>query len=323
MGTEFDIPGQGRAPSRALEIVTDHRADVHVIGWDRSASAWRVVRALDRHGIRAIVDVADERPDSRRMARLTRECSALVVFGGGSGSDADGLIAAAVSAGVPVASVGPGEDVIPGATWFDLRDIEDDNAAWRAFASQAVLRHPAVTPYAFFIGRLERDFTQARAAIRTAVEAEAGMTCVWADDGRHRTGSVSVREQTHELIRHAAVVIADLTLGKENTEHTNPSRAHEIGMALAYERPVVLCSQEPRRVPYYSISDLQMAFWADESELAALIRRRLRADRADLGRTVLNHALPNEGGGPHVAAPVFRYDPSARYVGPRTPQDVR
>ena len=82
-------------------------------------------------------------------------------------------------------------------------------------------------------------------------------------------------------------------------------------MALAYERPVLLCSQEPRRYPYFSVADMQMSFWADERELAPIVERWLRP-RPALRRRILNHDLP----GARIAAPAFRYDASRRFVGP-------
>jgi hypothetical protein len=166
--------------------------------------------------------------------------------------------------------------------------------------------------YAFFVGRLERDFAQARSAIRAAVEAEAGLTCLWADDGRFRTNLGSVRECTRELIRHATFVISDWTLGPESPHQENPSRAHEIGLAIAYEKPLMLCSQEPRRDPYYSIGDMQMTFWQDEEELVACVRAWIAAQPRLVRRHVLNTALP----GSRMATPGFRFDPSQRFVGP-------
>jgi hypothetical protein len=88
-------------------------------------------------------------------------------------------------------------------------------------------------------------------------------------------------------------------------------------MALAYGRRVLLYSQEPRRVPYYSISDLQMRFWNDEADLEEMLRGQLRNDRAALGRTVLNHVAVSDGGTPRIHPPVFCFDPSRRYIGPR------
>src|SRR5579872_254190 len=145
--------------------------------------------------------------------------------------------------------------------------------------------------YAFFIGRLEPDFRHAREAVRAAVEWELGIACVWSDDGHRRFDTGNVRQTTQWLIQHAAVVLADLTLGPENPEHENPSRAHEIGVALAYGRPLMLSSREPRRYPYFSIGDLQMFFWAHEYDLWCQASEWLRGRRGRLGRRVLNAEL--------------------------------
>lgn len=171
---------------------------------------------------------------------------------------------------------------------------------------------PAVPSYAFFVGRLERDFAQAREAVRAAVEQEAGVPFLWVDDGRFRTNVAGVRERTRELIRHATFVIADLTLGPESPHQENPSRAHEIGLAIAYEKPLMLCSQEPRRYPYYSIGDMQMTFWHDEEELASSVRRWIAAHPELPRRHVLNTSLQAS----RLPRRDFRFDPSARFIGP-------
>lgn len=301
-----------------VEILTAHRADIYVAGWDSSELSQKVVAALDRASVRAIGEPAHVPRDELRLARLMRTCDALLVLPD-TGSDVGGVARAnAEACGLPIAVVDHADADRPSrvdAGAMPIDDIERGSERWKTYLEAAIDRRPKTTPYAFFIGRLERDFRQARDAIRVAVEDELGMPCLWADDGLHRTGLASVREQTQLLIRQAAVVVADLTLGVENPLHTNPSRAHEIGLATAYERPLVLSSQEPRRVPYFSIGDLQMVFWENEAELLTLMRRRLRAERVHESRTVYNHLLPDQDTR-MVRRPRFAYEPSIRYVGP-------
>ncbi len=126
--------------------------------------------------------------------------------------------------------------------------------------------------------------------------------------------SPSVREATRLMIRHAAFVLADLTLGVENPRQENPSRAHEIGMAIAYGRRLMLSSQEPRRYPYFSIGDLQMMFWDTEDELERKTRDWVRAHAVALARRVFNHELPVAT----LAPPSFSYERRRRYIGPNT-----
>jgi hypothetical protein len=83
-------------------------------------------------------------------------------------------------------------------------------------------------------------------------------------------------------------------------------------MALAYGKPLLLCSQEPRRHPYFMIGDMQMSFWADEDELAAVVRRWVEANGPSVARRVFNHELPS----PVIAPPRFTYDPGQGFVGP-------
>ena len=123
-----------------------------------------------------------------------------------------------------------------------------------------------------------------------------------------------MRERTRLLIKHATFVIADLTLGIERPDRENPSRAHEIGMAVAYERPLLVCRQEPRRYPYFSIGDMQMSFWLTEDELEAAARDWIALNRSAVARRVFNYRLPASA----VARPVFTYDAAQSYVGPKT-----
>jgi hypothetical protein len=195
----------------------------------------------------------------------------------------------------------------------------DVHATADRFRSAVLRNETRVRPYAFLVGRLEKDFTQAREAVLAAVESEAGVPCLWSDDGRHLTNVASVRERTRLLIKHASFVIADLTLGAENPEHENPSRAHEIGIAIAYERHIMLCSKEPRRYPYFSVGDMQMTFWATEAELSSHVREWIRTHQV-LRRQVFNHRLGEiyPGYKAQIEQPVFHFDLTRRYVGPAT-----
>jgi hypothetical protein len=188
----------------------------------------------------------------------------------------------------------------------------------QAFTAEILKPNDRIRSYGFFVGRLERDFAQARDAIRVAVETEAGIPFLWADDGRHRTNVESVRERTRLLLRYASFVIADLTLGVESPEHENPSRAHEIGMSIAYDKKLLLLSQEPRRSPYYSVSDLQVVFWSTEAELECKVKEWIRNHGDCVGRVVWNHWLREVGYQPRITAPQFRFDANRRYIGPKT-----
>ena len=75
---------------------------------------------------------------------------------------------------------------------------EHDADALAGWLVERLQSAPAIPNYAIVL----RDFGQARSAIRAAVEEEAGVTCLWADDGRFRTNIDSVRESTRELCAH-------------------------------------------------------------------------------------------------------------------------
>ena len=300
-----------------LEIGGAARADVFLACADQDPSIWPVVKRFDEAGVCVVGEgpLADAVPE--RAAAIARACAGVAVVMPAAGAAPDvmarirGHIDLAAQSGQPLAILETGAGAAP------------ITAAIEAVAAAAV-NASVVRPYAFFIGRLERDFTHARAAIRAAVEREAGIACLWSDSD-HQTNVASVRESTRLLIRHAAFVVADLTLGVENPNGENPSRAHEIGMSIAYERPLMLSSQEPRRYPYFSIGDMQMAFWDTEAQLHAAVAHWIRARRGALARVVLNHQLPDRFPGyrPAIAAPDFVYDPLLRYVGPWTPVSGR
>ncbi len=272
-----------------LDIFTPERADVYVACPPEDARFLPLVEALDRASIRAIGDVAGLVADAERIRRIVSGCAGVLAV-----SPDDPELAIGVELGLPTCLA---DDPLDG------------------FLAAVRNAHKMPRPYGFYIGRLERDFAHAREAIRTALENETGLPFLWVDDGRHRTNVESIRESTRLLLRHSSFVIADLTLGVESPERENPSRAHEIGMSIAYEKKLLLLSQEPRRYPYYNIGDLQMVFWSDEADLEARVRDWARIHRDALGRSVYNHRLRQ----PNIAPGVFRFDPKARYIGPKTP----
>lgn len=270
-------------------------ADVYFEG-EETPALWPVVEALDANRVRVVRLPADARMPSGADERLTG-CAGVVCR-----SPDQEIAHATRQRGLPLLAL----DAQPAAQV-------------QAFCDGVLAHRCPLRRYAFYIGRLERDFALAREAMRVAVESAAGMDFLWIDDARHATNVDGIRERTRLLIQHAAFVVADLTLGVENPRHENPSRAHEIGMALAYQRPIFLCSQEPRRYPYFSIADMQMSFWASEDELDGALRGWIRAHRQPLARRVLNRALPRAV----LAEPQFVFDAGRRFIGPNFAQTPR
>jgi hypothetical protein len=323
-----------------LELLGLRRADVYVAGADESQTAWRLVRTLDENVLRAVAAPADVRADRQPTRHVMDGCSGAVAVLAVSETPERvepavlrevrqatqlrlplallGKDAVLVGAQDVVLHVGAA-DPIPIPDPSNVQFFEDDAHSASVWLHSRIcgVREPSL-PYAFFVGRLERDFSHAREAIRVAVESEAGIPCLWSDDGRHRTNVASVRERTRLLIREACFIIADLTLGPESPERENPSRAHEVGMAIGYDREIMLCSQEPRRYPYFSIADMQMSFWNTESELAAGVADWIRTTPGVFRQRVLNHELPERDHTyhPRIVKPGFRYDPAHRFVGP-------
>ena len=338
-----------------LEIFTPEKADVYVAYPGGAPVPWPIVRRLDQRCIRAITDVSDSEPDEQRVQRIMTGCSALVALLPYRASAAFTTIPSlveevrlAAELGLPIvifrehgvravihesvndlnlqigdsASISVRRGQVYGPILYsEQNDFSEELLPLFDQFLAAVLKDKArIRPYAFFIGRLERDFTHAREAIRVAVEAEAGIPCLWSDDGRHGIDMESVRERTRLLIKHATFVIADLTLGTESPERENPSRAHEIGMTIAYGGKLMFCSQEPRRYPYFSIGDMQMTFWSTEADLECKLREWIRTTRDSPARAVLNHGLAdaNANHQPNIKKPSFKFDVAKRYVGPKT-----
>jgi hypothetical protein len=334
-----------------LAIHTTEKTAVYLSCVEGSQLSWQLVRLLDQASIRVVGDLPKLGPDGRRIERIMAGCAGIVsvlAYPPGSSTLEARLLEElrqCVALDLPVAlfvdknvrldyakgqdgfrfqigSSGPlfiGADLLHGPTFY-LDDAIDENVLATATDFQDIVlrERDRIQPYAFFVGRLERDFAQARHAIRAAVESEAGIPCLWSDDGRHMTNVASIRDRTRLLIKHASFIIADLTLGFESPKQENPSRAHEIGMAIAYDRHTMLCSQEPRRYPYFSVGDMQMTFWATEAELAGCVRDWIRAHSSVLGRQVFNYRLPvvYPGCEPQIEKTAFDFDPAKRYVGP-------
>ena len=337
-----------------LDIISPVRASVFFSGPPPGPSLAPFLRHLDQAGIRVVSDVDDMDGDPPRVRRIIGGCGGLITMISlehlhdirESGTDpvivetdnTDRPHLVLVEKGLSFdtnchdnkATVSIDKSTffhttrtsLHGPHEFELESSELD-AGTRALVDSFVARVceiPVAEAFAFMIGRLERDFAHAREAIRAAVELEAGIPCLWSDDGRHRIKTKSVRLTTQLLLQHAEFVIADLTLGPENPENENPSRAHEIGISVAHHRPLMLCSREPRRYPYFSIGDLQMFFWSDERDLYERATEWLRAERASIGRTVLNNRLREWLPGYHpVVKPVeFAFDAKRRYLWPLT-----
>src|SRR5262245_60877660 len=140
-----------------LELFGPGKADVY-LACDEGRIPWSVVERLDGAGLRVVGDVPGLAPDPERLRRILKGCAGMVAVPptGGPGCVTDGLALL----------------TIPAETRPELD----------GFLTAVQQTSPRLRSYAFMVGRLERDFRHAREAIRGAVEAEAGIPCLWADD---------------------------------------------------------------------------------------------------------------------------------------------
>ncbi len=186
------------------------------------------------------------------------------------------------------------------------------------YISLITQQNETIKPYAFLATRLKSDFKQARDSIRIAVENTTGIPCIWSDDKRHTTNVQGIRERTRLLIKYSEFLIADLSFSTSNAENDNPSRAHEIGMAIAYQHPIILSSQGPRRRPYFSANDIQMVNWENEGELNMEISNQLLINQEQLGRRIYNWELSDRDNSytALILKKKFVYDKSHRYIAP-------
>ena len=159
-----------------------------------------------------------------------------------------------------------------------------------AFFSQIKSR-PKVGPYSFLITRLQPDFALPRAACTAAAENASGTPCIWIDSKNYSTNIDDTTERVRLLIKHAEFVVAEISLTEDNPDFDNPSRAHEIGIAMAYGKKLFLVSHEPRRHPYHGVVPRQLVWWNNEAELYEDLKTAIYAERGEIGRYVYNEEI--------------------------------
>ncbi|NDJ36282.1 MAG: hypothetical protein GYB64_16630 [Chloroflexi bacterium] len=170
------------------------------------------------------------------------------------------------------------------------------------YAEMLRRRPPAAIsePYAFVLSQVQEeggDFDHAREAIRAAVETEAGIPCLWVtDETRYtvsgQTGTTGVRAKTRELIRHAAFIVADVSLRAAPPHTHNENVAFELGQADFAGKRIYITHKAVRGYePYYAIQDVTVDSWQTEAELHEKLSGWISARSADLGRRVYNREL--------------------------------
>ncbi len=306
-----DTPGAAPPNPGGVAVEIGAAATVYVCSdaGPRDATLAALTSWLDARRVLAVSRLS-EAVDGERAARAVLEGSDGVVTitsgriaGGAARAEVERILKLAGEAGRPVLALTRGQhDTVPES------DLED-------FLADIGRRPRAGTPYAFLATRIHDDFALIRDAIQSAVEAALGIPCVWFDDPRVVAAAPGVRERTRALIAGAALVAADLTFGPSNRDHDSPNTAHEIGMTLAYERPLILSCRHPRRDLYFSAGDLSTLFWHDETHLREQLVEWLGPRRGALGRRVLNFDLAESAIAFRPRA--FAMDATRAYRGPR------
>jgi hypothetical protein len=305
-----DTPGAAPPNPGGVAVDIGAAATVYVCSDadPRDATLAALTSWLDARRVLAVSRLS-EAVDGERAARAVLEgCDGVVaitsgrIAGGAARAEVDSILKLAGEAGRPVLAITRAErDAVPEA------DLED-------YLAEIMRRPRAGTPYAFLATRIHDDFALIRDAIQSAVETSLGIPCVWFDDPRVVAAAPGVRERTRALIAGAALVAADLTFGPGNRDHDSPNTAHEIGMTLAYERPLILSCRHPRRDLYFSAGDLSTLFWHDEAHLREQLVEWLGPRRATLGRRVLNFDLAESVVAFRPRA--FAMDAARAYCGP-------
>jgi hypothetical protein len=240
-----------------------------------------VARTLDAAGLRTIGGREwGGTTDESTLRQVISSCSVLVAVTIREDADWPSSIEVRIARTqqVPVVAVRP----VPRSGAFTLE--ASDGRPLHQLVIDLVQASTALhAPYAFMAVRIHDDFGLVREAIRAAVERELAIPCIYFEDRRVVTNVSGVRERTRELIRHAALFVADLTHTASNPTYDSPNTAHEIGMASAYGVPIVVCAQLPRRNLYFSAGDLEALFWKDEEDLAEQLSAWLRPRRNVLG----------------------------------------
>lgn len=319
--------------------------------------SWLLVRELDQSEIRVLGDVTDQpEQDDDRIRRIMRACSGFLVvlpYRNQPSTTSPYIIRemrVASNLGIPIAIFRESRvnlDIQPTVDGFEIRfpsnpdeppvlikhkrvfgpyvyEPSEKNLIGQVggrlddFTDAVLQQLPQEQPYAFLTTRLQSDFAQARRAAKAAIEDAAAIPCLWSGDQRHKTNVTGIREETRILIKHATFVVADLTFGIDSPNADSPSRAHEVGMAVAYRKPLLLSAQEPRRDPYFSVSDFQMVFWRDEEDLKNLVKAWIQINRVSLGRRVYNRELSSrdKNYSSKISEATFEFDRKKRYIAP-------
>jgi hypothetical protein len=185
---------------------------------------------------------------------------------------------------------------------------------------QGCSSHTVTPPYAFLVTRLQPDFELPRHAIVAAVQNAAGIPCIWVDSKNVETNfPTDTIARVRHLIKHSTFVVAEISLTDEHNTQDNPSRAHEIGLATAFGKQIILAAHTPRRAPYHGVIASQLIWWDNETDLYQQLRTQLHTERATTGRHVYNWDLPTADPRYVLTLPRvdFQNDPARAWTPPR------
>jgi hypothetical protein len=324
--------------------------------------AYRLVRSFDQESIRMVGDARGlPTQEASRIRRIMADCQGMLCvlpYRSDHPSDTSpyileelriavdigrpltlvfdrriGLVRTDHAAAVELAFPGGTEPLtIPSHLLCGIQSYDVDVPTAEAYAEAGVVplrqrvlemaEGSRIPAYAFLITRLKGDFARARHAIAMAVESATGLPCIWIDAPGYSTNVSDTVERTRLLIQHAQFVVADLSFSEDNPDYYNPTRSHEVGIAVALQKPLFLTAQLPRRDPYHALSVAQVEFWADEADLFTRLRDTLYAARENVGRHSYNWDLPRPGDHytPRLGVPQYRADVGEAHAAPSASQ---
>lgn len=270
--------------------------DVYVSrSWRESEAVFptEICRALAYAGFRLIGDSEDQSgfQQGKRVASIMSSCGGFVavVPHRGAGKTSNYILAEieiARSKGMPGVVIADPAVCVPDVSPFTLvrmsPNSSPDDSPELSLAIEELAEtwdEPEHPHNVFFATDLDRSNLVRNEAVRQLVQCVTGMPCIMGEDIRDITRG-HLQKQIRDRIASAFIMVADISEDNLNT-------CIEAGIAIGARTGLYLVARGPRRSPPFMFRDLQVFYYANESELLAVVHRVLYPYR----RRVINHEL--------------------------------